>query len=73
MLIPDDAFSTFESVAEQRRRVSSGGDAWEVESSGGSEVTEVGDVDQGLQRQTHVFIKDGVRPPVMFAGCFPPL
>lgn len=73
MLIPDDAFSTFESVAEQRWRVSSGGDAWEVESSGGSEVTEVGDVDQGLQRQTHVFIKDGVRPPVMFAGCFPPL
>lgn len=51
----------------------SGRDAWEVESSGGSEVAEVGDVDRGLQRQTRAFLKDGVRPPMMFAGRFPPL
>lgn len=70
MLIADDVFCMFESVAGQRRRARSGGDAWEVESSRGSEVT---DVDRGLLRQTRAFLKDGVRPPVMVAECFPPL
>lgn len=66
MLIPDDAFCTFESVAEQRSRARSGRDAWEVESSGESEVTGVRDADRGRQRQTSAFLKDGVRPSVMF-------
>lgn len=44
-----------------------------MESSGGSEITKVGDDDRGLQRQTRAFLQDRVRAPVMFAGCFPPL
>lgn len=41
------------SVAEQRWRATSGGDAW-----GGSGLTEVGDVGRGRQRQMHAFLME---------------
>lgn len=44
-----------------------------MQRSGGSEVTEVGDGGRGLRRQTRAFLQEGLRPPVMFAGCVPPL